>query len=107
MALIPTHTVTAAGTAPTFGAAAAADTAETGGRTYLVCRNTNVASRTVTIAGQATLPSGVAFPDRVYTLAADTGELWIPLIAQYRNVDGVAEITWSATEGVTRAVVKL
>lgn len=30
MALITTHTITTAGTAPTFGAAAADDTAETG-----------------------------------------------------------------------------
>lgn len=107
MALITTHTVTVAGTAPTYGAAAAADTAECGSRTYLICRNASGSTVDVTVAGQGLLPSGADFPDRVYTLAATTGELWIPLIAQYRNEDGVAEISWESTTSVTRAVVTL
>lgn len=107
MALITTHTITNAGTAPTFGAAALSDTAEVGARTFLVCKNTDVASRTVTITGQRTLESGDTYPDKVYTLAANTGEQWIPLLDVYRNDDGYAELVWSDVTGVTRAVVTI
>lgn len=106
MALITTHTISAAGTAPTFGAAAADDTAETGVRKILVVRNGSASSVTVTLSGQGSLPTGVDYPDREYTVDA-SGEAWIPLLAVYRNDDGVAEVGYSATADVTRAVVEV
>lgn len=107
MALITTFTPTVAGTAPTFSAAASGDTAKCGTGYWLVAKNTNVASRTVTIAVPGNLATGDAYPDKVYTLAADTGEQWIPLLREYADpTDGEAHLTWSATTGVTRAVVK-
>jgi hypothetical protein len=106
MALIATHAITTQGTAPTFAAAAADDTASTGPRVFLVVRNDDASSKTVTIAGQGTLESGAAYPDRSYTVAAGA-EAWVPLLAVYRNEDSVAEISYSATTSVTRAVVSI
>lgn len=107
MALITTATPSVAGTAPTFAAAASGDTARCGSGYWLVAKNTNIASRTVTITVPGNLPTGDAYPDKVYTLAADTGEVWVPLLREYADpADGEAHLAWSATAGVTRAVVK-
>lgn len=108
MAEIPTHFVTIAGTAPTLGAAASGDTAPVGPGYFLYAKNTNGASRTITITYPGTLPSGDAIPDKVYTLIATTGEQWIPLLAEYRDpTTGQAAIAWEATAGVTRVVIKV
>lgn len=107
MALIPTHQPSVAGTAPSFVAAASGDTAKCGSGYWLIAKNTNVASRTVTVVVPGNLATGDAYPDKVYTLAADTGEVWIPLLREYANAtDGEAHLTYSATAGVTRVVVK-
>lgn len=107
MALIATQNVKLAGTAPTLAAAAAGDTATCGHGYFLVVKNTNAATRDITIAVPGNLATGVAYPDKVYAIAADTGELWIPLLDIYRDPsDQLAHITWSATANVTRAVVK-
>jgi hypothetical protein len=107
MALITTSTPSVAGTAPSFTAAASGDTARCGSGYWLVAKNTNVASRTVTVVVPGNLATGDAYPDKVYTLAADTGEVWVPLLREYADPsDGLAHLTWSATAGVTRAVVK-
>lgn len=107
MALITTFQPSVAGTAPTFAAAAANDTARCGEGYKLIAKNTNAATRTITIAVPGNLPTGDAYPDKVYTLAALTGEQWIPLLREYADTtDGLAHITWSATADVTRAVVK-
>jgi hypothetical protein len=107
MALIATHTLTTAGTAPTFAAAAANDTAECGPGIYLEVRNTNAATRTVTITVPGNLVTGDAYPDKVYTVAALTGELRIPLLDVYKDpTTRTAALTWSATADVTRAVVR-
>lgn len=106
MAQISTFTMTAAGTAPTFGAAAAGDTALCGRGVFLVVRNSNAATRDVTIAAPGNVATGQAYPDTTITVAALTGENWIPLYAEYADpADGLAHLTYSATSGVTRAVV--
>lgn len=108
MALIATQTITTVGTAPTFAAAAASDTAACGDRLWLEVRNSNAATRTVTITTPGNLVTGDAFPDKVYTVAALTGELRIPLLDIYRDpTAGTAAIAWEATAGVTRAVVRI
>jgi hypothetical protein len=107
MALISTFTPTTVGTAPTFAAAAAGDTARPGKHALLVVKNTNAATRDITLKYPGTLPSGDAIPDKVYTIAATTGELWIPLLPEYADpaTSGQVVITWSATTNVTRAVI--
>lgn len=108
MSQIATTAVTVAGTAPTLAAAAASDTAAVGTGLFLIVKNTNAATRTVTIVVPGILTTGDAYPDKAYTIAADTGELWIPLLDIYRDpADNLAHITWSATTGVTRAVVRI
>lgn len=107
MALIATQTLSVAGTAPTFAACAALDTCEIGDGVsrFLEVRNGDASSHTVTIATPATLATGDAYPDKVYTVPA-TGEVRIPLIKDYRDAtDGYAHLTYSATTSMTRAVV--
>ena len=107
MALIATQSVVVAGTAPTFAAAAANDTARVGNGLTLIVKNASGSSITVTIAYPGSLITGVAIPDPVYTVPATTGEQWIPLLEQYADpTTGQAAITYSATASVTRAVVK-
>lgn len=106
MALIATHSVTVAGTPPTFATAAAGDTARVGNHLTLIVKNASGASITVTMVYPGNLPSGDAIPDKVYTVPATTGEQWIPLLEQYADpTTGQASITYSATTSVTRAVV--
>lgn len=106
MAQIPTFTLVAAGTAPTYGAAAAGDTAICGDGCFLVAKNASVSSVTLTVVTPGNLRTGVAYPDTTYTIAANTGEVWVPLYADYADpADGLAHLTWSATTSVTRAAI--
>lgn len=108
MALIPTQVLdVSTGTAPTFAAAAAGDTAEAGPTDFLVVKNGSGASINVTIVTPGTLPSGDAYPDKVYAVAA-AGERWIPLISDFKDssIGGQATVNYSATASVTRAAVR-
>lgn len=117
MAALTTQNIVAAGTKPTYStpaAAAAGDTAEVGNgvNTFLHLLNTNASTRTVTIdMNHYTLSSGDAYPDKVYTLAANTGELWVPLRKEYadsaQNGVGRCKFTLSAETGVSVAVVRM
>lgn len=107
MAQIATFTVTNAGGAPTFAAAASGDTAAVGPGMELEVRNGSGSSITVTITAVGVLDSGDNYPNKVYTVAAG-GEARIPLTSNnYRNAsDQLAHLTWSSTTTVTRAVTK-
>ena len=108
MALIPTQLLdVSTGTAPTFAAAAAGDTAAVDPTSFLVVKNGSGASITLTIVTPGTLPSGDAYPDKTYTVAA-AGERWVPLIADFADptLSGQATVNYSATASVTRAVIK-
>lgn len=106
MSQIATAHVTIAGTAPTFAAAAAGDTAEVGAGCKLIVKNGAGASMTVTVAVPGKTVNQIDAPDTVYTVPA-TGESWIPLYDFYADpTDGLAHLTWSSTATVTRAVVK-
>lgn len=96
------------GTAPSFAAAAAGDTADVGtGDTKLIVRNASGSSITASIAVPGLQQNGLANDPTVYTVPATTGEKWIPLYGFYADpTDGNAHIAWSATASVTRAVVK-
>ncbi|MFT2016294.1 hypothetical protein ACMA1D_10690 [Streptomyces sp. 796.1] len=110
MAALTTQRIVHAGTKPTFTAAAASDTAEvgTGLNTFVVYKNTDAAARTVTV----TLPvTGTVYTEATpatvtFTLAANTGEVWIPLHSDYAGADGRAALSISATANVTVAVIR-
>lgn len=107
MAPIPVQTVQLDGTAPTYAAAAAADTAKTGSGLTLIVKNASGAPITVTLVTPGNLGTGDAIPDKVYTVAATTGERWIPLLDLYADpTTGTAAVNYSATTSVTRAVVR-
>lgn len=94
-----------AGTAPTFAAPTASDTAPMG--TLLVVKNGSASSITVTIATVGNLPTGDDYPDKAYTVPAGA-ERWIPVTQEaYRKTDGSgnAAVTFSATASVTAAVI--
>jgi hypothetical protein len=108
MALIPTQALVVAGTAPTYAAAASGDTARVGLHMYLIVKNASGSPVTVTLAVPGNLPTGDAYPDKAYTVAATTGERWIPLLKEYGDVSisGQVAITYSGTTSVTRAVIQ-
>jgi hypothetical protein len=91
-----------AGTAPTFAAPSASDTAAIGA--LLIVKNGSGASINVTLVTPSTLPTGDAYPDKVYAVPAGA-ERWIPVLKEYRNASGVAGVTFSATASVTAAVI--
>lgn len=111
MADLSTQNIVAAGTAPTFGAAALSDTAEigNGGNTFVVYKNTNASGRTVTITAPGNTDYGEPNPDPALSLAATTGELWIPMRKDYDPGDGTgrATITVDDATDVTVAVVRM
>lgn len=91
-----------AGTPPTFTAPAASETAQVG--STLIVKNASAAAITVTMVTPGNLPTGDAYPDRAYTVAAGA-EAWIPVLSEYRNTAGVAAVTFSATASVTVASI--
>lgn len=117
MANLTTQNIVAAGTAPTFGAAAATDYAEVGngGNTFAVYRNSSANSTTVTVEmDHATLVTGDTFPNKEYTLADGSStptEVWIPLRKEYAdNAEagvGRCVITTSQQTGITVAIVRM
>jgi hypothetical protein len=109
MALIPTQVLdVATGAAPTFAAAAAADTAECDPSNTLIVKNASGSPINVTVSTPGNLGTGDAYPDKVYSVPATNGERWIPLIDAFRDpaLNGQAAIAYSATASVTRAVVR-
>jgi hypothetical protein len=108
MALQSTQTLVDAGTAPTFAAAAATDTLTYSSGLFVVYKNTNAATRTVTITVPGNTTYGQALPDPVLTLGATTGELWIPMRSIYRDsTTGLVTVAVSVITNVTIAVVRL
>jgi len=87
-----------AGTGPVYAAPSSSDTVQIG--SILIVRNGSVSPITVTLVTPGTLPTGDAYPDKVYTVAA-AAEAWIPVLSDYRNSSGVAAVTFSATASVT------
>ncbi|WP_063916151.1 MULTISPECIES: hypothetical protein [Nocardia] len=108
MAALATQHVVDAGTAPTFAAASASDTAEVGsGRnTFAVYKNGGGSPITVTVAVDGDTEYGEALPPKEVTVA-NGAEAWIPLRKAYSGEAGRATITTSAQTSVTVAVVKL
>lgn len=111
MAALTTQNIVAAGTAPTFGAAAGGgDTAQvgTGQDTFLVVKNGGGSSINVTITAPGTNSYGEPNPDPVVAVANGT-EKWIPLRKEYDAGDGTgrAAIAYSGVTSVTVAVIRM
>lgn len=106
MALLTPQSVPLDGLAPTYTAASAGgDTVDPGRRAFLVVKNGDAASHTVTLATPGNLPTGDAYPDKTYTVPAGT-ELWIPLLDAYADpADGLAYITYDGVTSVTVAAI--
>ena len=92
-----------AGTAPTFAAPSASDTAPVG--SVLVVKNGGGSSINVTLTTPALLATGDAYPDRVIAVPAGA-ERWIPVLEEYRDPStGSAAVAFSATASVTAAAL--
>lgn len=100
--------VTASGGGISMTTPASSDTINPDARGFLYFRNTDAASRTITIPSPARLDFGNAtLPDQTYTLAATTGEQWIPCSAELADpTTGLITINISATANVTRAAIR-
>lgn len=108
MALLSAQQVTITGAAITLGAAAASDTVAPDDRLFLWYKNTNAATRDITVVVPGT-QYGQARPDVVRTIAATTGEALIgPLVSDLADpATGLITVTLSATAGVTVAAVRI
>jgi hypothetical protein len=103
MALLATNAITVAGTVETLAAASAGgDTIKPDVGAFLAVKNADASSKTVTLVTPGTLPTGDAYPDKVYTVANGTTQ-YIPVPpAIYRDpTTGLCAITYSAVTSVT------
>lgn len=83
------------------------DTAPTGAGVFLVVKNADASSHTVTLATPETVDGDLAVADRTVTVAAGKTEL-IPLTARYRDPStGRAAITYDAVTSVSVAVFRV
>jgi hypothetical protein len=92
-------------------AAAGGDTIDGGtvlsGGVVLKVKNTNAATRDVTLADPRTTDLGYANPDTTVTVAATTGDVDIPVHPQYIDpATGLVNITYSAVTSLTVKVVR-
>lgn len=111
MADLTTQNVVDAGTAPTFGAAAAtSNTAEVGNgkNTVYVVKNGGGAPITVTVTAPGNTDYGQPAPDPEITVN-NGEEAWIPLRKAYDAADGTGRCTIDLSDdtSVTHAVVRL
>ena len=107
MALIPSYKVTPANTAPTFGNASSGDTAKVNKRAVLVVRNDREEPITVTIAAQMTAENGTDLNDTAVEVADGSVGVITLGLDMYRNTDGEAEVSYSHTTNVSRAVLEV
>lgn len=110
MALFPTQEIGYAGNLPTLSAVNASDTFVPDDRTFLWVKNTNAATRDITIATPRTGVGGVSIGDVTVTIAATTGEEMIgPFPAQHfaDASTGLATVTYTSATNVTAAVVRV
>lgn len=107
MATLTAQTVSVAGTAPTYTAAASGgDEAPTGSGLVLYVRNGSASAITVTVTTPGTV-QGLAIADATLSVpAAKSG--FVPLDNVYRSPStGRASITYSASASVDVAVLQL
>jgi hypothetical protein len=109
MALLTVQQISATGLQPTYAAAnAGGDTVKADDRTFLHFKNTNAATRDVTITGVGLCSQGSTHSRGPITIPATTGDVMIPLADRFNDpTTGVASITYTAATNVTVAAVRV
>lgn len=111
MAVLTAQSVVAAGTAPTYAAAAAGgDTCVApAGRSWVHVKNGSGGAITVTVVSQATPGVGLATSSRAVSVPATTGERLIPIedAAWVNATTGAISLTYSAVTSLTVGVFTL
>lgn len=112
MATLTTQSITRAGVTPTYAAAAGGgDACEVGDDIYLHVKNTDAATRTVTLAipSSASTYPNVTYTNVAVTIPATTGDKLIgPISALFKDATtGLCTITYSAATNVTIGCFKL
>lgn len=86
------------------------DTFVPGNDVFLHFKNTNAATRLITVVTPRTAVAGLAIPDVTHTIAALTGDVFLgPFPAQHfaDPATGLATVTTSVVTNVTVALLKL
>lgn len=98
------------GLTPSYGAVdqANGNQFQNTGREILHVKNSNAATRTLTISTPGNV-DGLAVADATFVIPANTGDKFIgPLPpAVYSQIDGNVYLDWDASAGVTIAVLRL
>lgn len=95
--------VSVAGVAANYRTAASGDKVKPG--VTLIVKNTNGATRTLTLATPGTA-YGQPIGDEVITIPATTGEIIVQVPKEgFTGTDGLVPLTWSVVTGVTFAVL--
>ena len=109
MAAQATQSIIRTGITPTYAAAnAGGDTFTPGARTFLHVKNTNAATRDITVVSSSTT-IGLAVADVTVTIPATTGDKIIGPFPyeHFADATGQAAVTWSSATNVTIAVLDL
>jgi len=109
VATLATQVINQAGLQPSYAAVGGAgDKFSPGDNVFLHVKNTNAATRTVTIDSKVPSNFGTDV-DLAVVIPANTGDVMIgPLQAQrFTGPDGFGDISYSATAGLTIAVVRI
>jgi hypothetical protein len=110
MAALPTQTVPLQGLqldAQLVAATSGGDDCQTGAGVFLVVKNADASSHTVTLVTPGSVDGDLAVADRAVVVAAAKTEL-IPLAPTYRNpTTGRASITYDAVTSVSVAVIRV
>ena len=109
MTALAPQTSTLAGVSATFTAAATGQTIPADGRCVAVVKNTDSSTHTVTVKSYAPAGVGTAQADSTsIAVPATTGVVVLgPFGAAFDNGSGQAELTWSATTGMSVAVIRV
>lgn len=95
------------GVTPSYSAANSSDTVAYDSGLFLHVKNTNAATRDITVVIPGNQVSGAGITDLVHTIAATTGDRMIPIPAEAVDpATGLVTITTSATPNVTWGVFK-
>lgn len=99
MTALTVNNLVDAGTKPTFQNSSASDTADLGNgkNTFLVYKNTGGSIAVVTIGVPGNTVYGQPQPDPAISVAATTGENWIPLRKEYDDGTGNNTVAITAT----------
>lgn len=110
MAVLPLRTISLTGADPQLQAAAAGGDTFTNTDAYLLVRNTDTVSHTVTVASTAAASPGVGPVNVAVAVPASATRMIGPFGAEnsrsLANASGTVSLTYDAVTGVTVALVK-